>query len=87
MTNPVADDEIERRFTYHPPTDEVVRAAHDEVRAMVKEFARQVNERLAPGRESALFFTALEEASFWCHADIARNGVRADHPLRVAPTS
>lgn len=66
-------EELERRFVYHAPTDET-RGVHDRARSLTRAFAAEM-EGLLPGesREKALFFTALEEASFWSHAHIARN--------------
>jgi hypothetical protein len=64
--------EVERRFVYHAP-DEETRVIHDDIRARVLAFAAEMNEVLEPSRETSLFFTSLEEASFWAHAHIARN--------------
>jgi len=65
--------EIERRFVYHPPNDQT-RAFHDAIRADMLAFAEKMNILLPDeSREKSLFFTALEEASFWSHAHIARN--------------
>ncbi len=65
--------EIERRFVYIPPNEQT-REIHNAVRGHVLTFAEELN-TLLPGesREKSLFFTALEEASFWAHAHIARN--------------
>lgn len=70
---PITPDEIDHRFTYHPPTDPRVREAHDHVRAEVRDLAHDLVAWLPPGREASLAVTALEEASMWCHAAIARN--------------
>ncbi len=64
--------EIERRFVYHAPTEET-RLVHEEIRRLTLDFASRMNELMEESREKALFYTALEEASFWAHADIARN--------------
>lgn len=66
-------EELERRFTYHAP-DEATRGLHDEWRKFERSYAHLLNE--LPGgetREKSLAFTALEEATFWVHAHIARN--------------
>lgn len=65
--------DIERRFTYHRPKGAKV-GIHNDVRVMFKEWAADLNWMLPAGREAALAFTALEEASFWAHAAIAREG-------------
>jgi hypothetical protein len=63
--------EIRRRFQHHRPIGAVA-TAHNEVREDFATFASQVLNGLPEGREKALAFTALEEASFWAHAAIAR---------------
>lgn len=75
MAAPVIDQaEIERRFTHHVPADKQVRNRHDLTRNFFKQFARGLVEVLPEGREKSLAFTALEEASFWAHAAVARDG-------------
>lgn len=64
--------DIERRFTYHRPEGQKV-DDHNDIRRVFKEFALGLAE-LPEGREKSLAFTALEEASFWAHAAIAREG-------------
>lgn len=68
---PITDEEIERRFTYHRPEGQKV-TDHDDVRRDFKAFARQLADKLPPGREASLVFTKLEEAANWAHAAIAR---------------
>jgi len=65
--------DIERRFTYHRPEGSKV-DEHNDIRADFKDFADDLREQLPEGREKSLAFTALEEASFWAHAAIAREG-------------
>lgn len=66
-------DELRRRFVYHAPTAET-RGIHDAIRALTLDYARRLNALVGgPSRESSLMFTALEEASFWAHAHVARN--------------
>lgn len=65
------DEELAHRFTYHAPGP-TARMVHDAVRASMRDIAEEYNEKLPEGREKALFFTKLEEASFWAHAAIAR---------------
>ena len=66
-------EELERRFTYHPP-DDATRVIHEEWRINEREYANAID--ALPGgetREKALALTALEEATFWVHAHVARN--------------
>lgn len=72
-TPPLSEADIERRFTYHRPEGAKIEG-HEDVRRDFKAWANQLNQVLPPGREAALAFTALEEASFWAHAAIARSG-------------
>lgn len=67
----VTVEDINLRFTHHVPINERVRAQHDAVRNNFKEFATVMNDTPA-GREKSLMYTALEEASFWAHAAVAR---------------
>jgi len=69
----ITQDDIERRFIYHRPEGQKVQD-HDDIRARFKGWANSLNDKLPDGREKALAFTALEEASFWAHAAIAREG-------------
>ena len=72
---PVIDvAEIEKRFTHHVPVEQQVRETHDAIRNDFKEFALLLAEHMPESREKSLAFTALEEASFWAHAAVARNG-------------
>lgn len=67
-------DELEHRFVYHAP-DGDTRELHDAIRAKFLAFALDLAAAIRPdtSREVSLTFTALEEASFWMHAHIARN--------------
>lgn len=69
----ITDADIERRFTYHRPEGRKVQG-HEDIRSRFKAFAYTLADTLPPGREKSLAFTALEEASFWAHAAIARDG-------------
>jgi hypothetical protein len=68
---PIDAAEIDRRFTYHRPEGQKV-TDHDDVRREFKVFADGLAALLPESREKSLAFTALEEASFWAHAAIAR---------------
>jgi hypothetical protein len=72
MAPPIDAAEIEKRFTHHVPGDKKT-PIHTAVRANFKDYAEEMNELLPESREKSLAFTALEEASFWAHAAVARN--------------
>lgn len=67
-------DEIENRFGFHKGTLEGPNATapkHAALRRAFREFAEDLDETLDDGREKALAFTALQEASMWSHFCIA----------------
>lgn len=64
--------ELDRIFDYHEPDDEK-QLAHEQVRALFKDVGKTLS-NLPSGRERSLALTKLEEASFWAHAAIARDG-------------
>ena len=63
--------EIENRFTYHAPKEGQPKK-YEAIRATAKLLAVLVNDLCPEGREKALAFTKLEEATFWANASIAR---------------
>lgn len=63
--------ELNRRFTYHPPTPERA-AQHELLRSQARAYAAQVLEHTPHGREQSLAITALEESLFWANAALAR---------------
>ena len=65
--------DIERRFSYHPPSNSVVSANHSAVRTQLLSAAMFLNKVLPEGREKSLAITALEECMMWGTAAIARN--------------
>lgn len=70
---PLSQEEIDRRYTYHPPDDPKIRKLHDDFRKHERWMAHAINDLPEDSREKSLAFTALEEMSFWIHAHIARN--------------
>ena len=73
MTHQVPNaQDIEHRFTHHPPKDDTVIAKHEHVRRAMRTAAQAVLEDVPVGREQSLAFTALEEAMMWSNAGIAR---------------
>lgn len=67
------DNELVRRFQYHPPMTEATKHAHESVRALFREAAEKAADYVPPGRELALVHTKIEEAMFWANAGIARH--------------
>ena len=65
--------EVDRIFDSHPPETEDERLAHEQVRDAFKRIAI-IMSNLPNGRERAIVLTKLEEASFFAHAAIGRNG-------------
>lgn len=68
----VTREDLDHRFTYHAPTGRA-RELHDVTRLNFRSFAISMTSNLPAGREKSLAVTALEEASFWAHAAIARD--------------
>lgn len=70
----IPQEDLDNRFTYHPPTDPAVREKHEQARACARTAAEFFVDLLPPGREASLAITKLEEALFWANAAIAREG-------------
>jgi hypothetical protein len=66
-------DDIENRFTYHPPSTPERVEAHEHCRQVHTTLARVLNAMLPEGREKSLAITKLEESMFWSNAAIARH--------------
>lgn len=67
-------DEIENRFGFHKATIEgegATRPVHADIRIRFRELANFLDEALPPGREKAIMFTELENASMWAHKTLA----------------
>lgn len=64
-------DELETRFTYHPPKPGQ-NEKYEDIRGMGKELAKLIDEYCPESREKALAFTELESAVMWANASIAR---------------
>lgn len=70
---PINNEELERRFNFHPPSSEEVANRHQKVRLVCRDAAREIVELTGPpSREQSLAITALEEAMFWANGAIAR---------------
>jgi hypothetical protein len=67
------DEELNKRFSYHPPIDENQTGRYEEIRGYAKNFARILKQRCPDSREFFIAMTKIEEAVFWANAAIARN--------------
>lgn len=67
--------ELKNRFTYHPPTPEMV-PVFQMIREAALNFAVLMDEKAPFSRELSLAQTKLEEVVMWVNAAIARNGLR-----------
>lgn len=65
--------ELDKRFTFHPPKNDVVAGHHEIVRAMCLEMATALNNILPESDEKERAFTALDGVMFCSNAAIARN--------------
>jgi hypothetical protein len=64
--------QIEKAFTYHPPTGEQI-PKYNTLRAAAKTLAEMIADFCPPSRERSLALTKLEETVMWANASIARN--------------
>jgi hypothetical protein len=85
---PQPSPELLRRFTYHPPQPDAV-PKFTALRAKALEFAALIEATCPPGRETANAITAIEEASMWANAGLARPPAAAPRSLTMErpPTS
>lgn len=67
----IGESEVENRFGFHPAND-VTKPLHQAVRENFIDFTLNMIDIVPDGREQALMITALEEASMWANAGIAR---------------
>lgn len=67
----ITKDEIENRFTYHPPT-EGQPEKYQMLREGAKTLAYMIVALCPHSRERSLAVTHLEEVIFWANASIAR---------------
>jgi hypothetical protein len=69
----ITNDELARRFDYHPPDTEEKKERHQHVRNACLVAAEEVVMVTGPpSREQSLAVTKLEEAMYWANAAIAR---------------
>lgn len=70
-------DELNRRFSHHPPRNPDEIQLHEFIRSVCRDTAEQVADHVPDSvktsREWALFLTHVEEAAMWANAAFARN--------------
>lgn len=72
LSNPgVYEQELGRRFTYHPPKNDQAER-YLTIRMMAHKMARGIVEMTPPSREQSLALTRLEGAVMWANSAIAR---------------
>lgn len=69
----VTPEELDRRFKYHPISDERVKSNFAELRLQFRALAEEIVTRTPPSREQALALTALEQAHAHANGAIARD--------------
>ncbi len=67
----LSNQEIEHRFTYHPPTTEQ-QACYVAIRDTAKMLADILNQVCPDSREKSVAFTKLDEVVMWGNAAVAR---------------
>lgn len=72
MSQPLSDQEIENRFTYHAPTGDQPQR-YEQLRAKAKELAFLIRDLCPDSRERSVAMTDLESCVMWANASIARN--------------
>jgi hypothetical protein len=66
-------NELDLRFTYHPPAANQI-SAYQDIRFFARKMADYIYHLCPDSRESALALTKLEECVMWANAAIARRG-------------
>lgn len=64
---------IDENHKHHPPQSQARIDAHQRVRYVTSECAKNLVGACPVGRELSLALTAMEEAMFWANAAIARS--------------
>ncbi len=70
----ITQEDLDKRFGYHPPTTIKAKTRYEHVREAVRDAAGQIAHLTPAGREQSLAITKIEEAMFWAMAAIAREG-------------
>lgn len=64
-------DQIETIFSFHPPKDEKIKQAHEEVRDLCKALALSIKELVPDSPEQTTAIRKLQEAMMYANAGIA----------------
>lgn len=67
----LTDDDLRRRFTYHPPMNDKQRQQHEEVSRRTLELSIWLNENLPEGRNLSIALTLLEDVRMRSNAALA----------------
>lgn len=67
------NEELEKRFSFHPLKNEEQKKKYAIIRDHGKMFAAMIYGACPDSREKSLALTKLEEAVFWANASISRN--------------
>jgi hypothetical protein len=70
---PSIKDTFGHNCSYHPPTLEGTRRAHEEARDAIRTCGNKLLELTPQSREQSIAITKLEEAMMWANAAIARS--------------
>ncbi len=73
----VVFNDLQTRFTYHPPKDDQV-PRYNTLRRNAESFAMMILDLTPTSREQSLAITKLEEVVFWANAAIARREEKSD---------
>jgi hypothetical protein len=68
----MSEENINHRFSHHPPKDSDTVKQHEAVRETLRSTANYLDQNIPEGREKALALTKLEEVLMWANAAIAR---------------
>lgn len=68
----MTDEELAKRFTYHPPKGDQPQRYQD-IRDYGRQFADLIDGITVDSREKSLALTHVEEVVMWANAAIARN--------------
>jgi len=71
-TDPVTDEELENRHTYHP-VKYGQPEKYEAIRAKALDFAKFIRDTCPPSRERSLSLTHLDDVVYTANASIARH--------------